>query len=81
MKLAVELECSAIAFPALGIDALEYPWRETAFVMFETVEEFSKNNPGASIKEVAFMCHAKDKRTCSVSVFLGAIAIFSVVFA
>ncbi|XP_052224969.1 uncharacterized protein LOC127840601 [Dreissena polymorpha] len=65
LKLAVELKCFTIAFPALGVGTLEYPWRETAFVMFETVEEFSKINPGGSVKDVKFICHTNDTRTYS----------------
>ncbi|XP_052226342.1 uncharacterized protein LOC127841511 isoform X1 [Dreissena polymorpha] len=63
LYLADELECPSIAFPALGVGALKYPRRETAFLMYEGFREYKKEGTQSKLKNVQIICFEKDDAT------------------
>ncbi|KAH3786923.1 uncharacterized protein LOC127842798 isoform X2 [Dreissena polymorpha] len=60
LNLAEEKACVSIAFPALWVNRLEYPWRETAFQMFKAVTEFRMEKSKTSIKKIKFVTFEQD---------------------
>ncbi|XP_052263335.1 uncharacterized protein LOC127866659 isoform X2 [Dreissena polymorpha] len=61
---AEELGCETIAFPAFGVGNREYPWRETAFQMFESIYDYGKQNPSTILKKITVVTFEGDQATC-----------------
>ena len=61
---------TSIALPAMGTGGLRFPRHVVAETMLNSVIEFSKNNPGTSVKDVRFVLYDKDQPTIDVSIEL-----------
>ena len=51
----------------MGTGGLQFPRDVVAETMFNSVIEFSKKNPGTSVKDVRFVLYDKDQPTIDVS--------------
>ena len=56
----------SIALPAMGTGNLGFPRDVVAEMMFNSVIEFSKKNPGTSVKDVRLVLYDKDQPTIDV---------------
>ena len=67
LQLASMKGFKSIALPAMGTGNLGFPRDVVAETMFNSVIEFSKKNPGTSVKDVRFVLYDKDQPTIKVS--------------
>ena len=67
LQLAAEKGFTSIALPAMGTGNLRFPRDVVADTMFKTVMDFSKANPGTSVKDVRFVLYDRDHPTIDVS--------------
>ena len=67
LLLAAQSGFTSVALPALGTGNLHFPRDVVADTMFKTVMDFSKANPGTSVKDVRFVLYDKDQPTIDVS--------------
>ena len=58
---------TSIALPAMGTGGLQFPRDVVAQTMFNSVIEFSKKNPGTSVKDVRFVLYSGDQPAIGVS--------------
>ena len=56
----------SIALPAMGTGNLSFPRDVVAETMFNSVIDFSKKNPGISVKDVRFVLYPGDQPTIDV---------------
>ena len=57
---------TSVALPAMGTGNLQFPRDVVAETMFNSVIEFSKKNPDASVKDVRFVLYPEDQPTIDV---------------
>ncbi|XP_077985097.1 protein mono-ADP-ribosyltransferase PARP14-like [Glandiceps talaboti] len=55
---------SSIAIPAIGTGGLGFPKDITARIMYETVSQFSADNPTTSLTEIRIVVYDRDIPTC-----------------
>ena len=67
LQLAAQKGFTSIALPAMGTGNLRFPRDVVADTMFKTVMDFSRANPGTSVKDVRFVLYDKDQPTIDVS--------------
>ena len=61
LRVACTKGYTSIALPAIGTGGLQFPSTVVANIMFDTVINFSKANPGSSLKEVRFALYHLDQ--------------------
>ena len=59
---------SSLALPAMGTGNLQYPPRLVAKTMFETVLQYSQENPNASLRDIRFVLYDKDQAVVTVCI-------------
>ena len=67
LQLAAQKGFTSIALPAMGTGNLRFPRDVVADTMFKTMMDFSRANPGTSVKDVRFVLYDKDQPTIDVS--------------
>lgn len=67
MNYASQKGFSSVALPAMGTGNLQFSRDVVAEMMFNSMIEFSKKNPGTSVKDVRFVLYDKDQSTIDVS--------------
>ena len=65
---ATQSRFTSVVLPAMGTGNLHFPRDVVAEMMFNSVIEFSKKNPGTSVKDVRFVLYNKDQATIDVSI-------------
>ncbi|XP_070212579.1 uncharacterized protein [Littorina saxatilis] len=60
LTLASANRFESIIFPSLGTGNLKYPPHRVAQTMFSAIEDFFKEMPKSSLKDVYICCHEKD---------------------
>lgn len=60
---------TSIAMPAIGTGNLGIPPALVASLMFGEAEDFSRNNPTTTLRDIRFVVYPGDKATCDVSEF------------
>ena len=66
LQLAGQKNFTSAAFPAMGTGNLKFPRNIVADTMFKTVMDFSKANPGTSVRDVRFVLYERDQPTVDV---------------
>ena len=67
LEQAMKQGMTSIAIPAIGTGNLNFPRDVTARVMYETVADFSKDNPTSALNDIRFWVYDKDIQTVQVS--------------
>ena len=57
---------SSLALPAMGTGNLQYPRHLVAKTMFDSVLQYSQENPNTSLKDIRFVLYDKDLATVNV---------------
>ena len=78
LQEAAQKGFTSAALPAMGTGNLKFPRNVVADTMFKTVMDFSKANPGTSLKDVRFVLYEKDQPTVDVSVPSSIIPVISI---
>ena len=68
LQLASQKGFTSVALPAMGTGNLQFPRDVVAATMFNTVMEFSKTNPGTTVKDVRFVLYIGDQSTIDASI-------------
>ena len=66
MEKAEEKEYTSIGFAAIGSGQLSYPLKMIAKTMYDSVIDYSNNNPNCSVKNVQFVIYHSDTKTIKV---------------
>ena len=66
LEQAMKQGMTSIAIPAIGTGNLNFPRDVTARVMYETVADFSKDNPTSATNDIRFWVYDKDVQTVQV---------------
>ena len=77
LKKAHEINAQSIALPAIGTGNLKIPPAHVAQWMYSEVEEFSRNNPTTSLRNVKFVINDTDTAILSVCVSLSVVSALS----
>lgn len=59
LRIADELACTSIAFPALATGVAAFPVDECAVVMTTAVRDYSRQNPATKVNRVVFVLFAQ----------------------
>ena len=57
---------TSLVFPALGTGKLVYPRDVSARIMLEAIDEFQRDNPLTSVRDVRIVIYQKDRQTFQV---------------
>ena len=57
---------SSLALPAMGTGNLQYPRHLVAKTMFDSVLQYSQENPSTSLRDIRFVLYNKDQATVNV---------------
>ena len=68
LKRAHKAKLQSIALPALGTGVLGMPPNESATVMYEEVDKFSRKCPSTTVKDVRFVIFETDTSVLQVIV-------------
>ncbi|XP_052772512.1 uncharacterized protein LOC128211585 isoform X2 [Mya arenaria] len=61
--LAEELECRSVSFPAIGVETLKYPRRETIAFVLDAIDAYKLEVKHSDITKVNIVCAEKDRKT------------------
>lgn len=66
LDLADKQSLKSMALPAVGTGNLEFPRNYVAKTMITIVQEFSKDNPQTTLRDIRFILYDKDVETVKV---------------
>ncbi|WAR21250.1 hypothetical protein MAR_015224 [Mya arenaria] len=61
--LAEELECRSVSFPAIGVETLKYPRRETIAFVLDAIDAYKLEVKHSDITKVNIVCAENDRKT------------------
>ncbi|XP_052770833.1 uncharacterized protein LOC128210525 [Mya arenaria] len=63
LTLAEELECRSVSFPAIGVETLKYPRRETIAFVLDAIDAYKLKVKDSDITKVNMVCAENDRKT------------------